>query len=332
MNQKQENSRQRVTPCGKLILICCKVLLVLTAIPLLFFVALLVFHSAKVQRFIDDIRLFPHILIPAERETDLIAFVCGGFATDLYTIHPDGSQLRLINDGHDMTHSQLKWSPDGIWIAYKSEYQFYSSWSRLLSLESIAPAIYLVRFDGLVSRRLTYNGYDDRNPRWSDDGRAIYFEAQGHSYAVNHIGKAEQVDLSNQKPSSLRAIGTSSSQFSSDDLVSTSLSPTGEWLAIVSSYKEHSAHGEWIRTSTDESAYSWDPDFLYLQDLGTGQVVRFIYDVIHPNGVSWSPDGEWLAFVTWDKGELFKIRPDGTALQQLTNIDCRITEISWSPK
>lgn len=304
----------------------------LTAIPLLFFAVLVAFHSVPVQRIINDIRLFPHILIPAEREIDLIAFVCGRGATDLYTIHPDGSQLRLINDGRDMAHSQLQWSPDGIWIAFKKEYGHYGSWSRLLSLESIAPAIYLVRFDGLVSRRLTFSEYDGRNPRWSDDGRAIYFEAQGHSYAVNHIGKAEQVELSNHKLPSLHTVGTSSRQFSSDELASASLSPTGEWLALVSASDKHSAHGEWIRTSTDESAYSWDPDFLYLQDLGTGRVVRFIYDVIHPNGVSWSPDGEWLAFVTWDKGELFKIRPDGTALQQLTNIDCRITEISWSPK
>jgi len=331
MNQKQENSRQRVTSCGKLILFCCKVVLVLTLIPLLFFVALLVFHSAKVQRFIDDIRLFPHILIPAERETDLIAFVCGGGATDLYTIRPDGSQLRLINDGHDMIHSQLKWSPDGSWIAYKMEYQYYSRLSRLLSLEPIASAIYLIRFDGFVSRRLTYNFYDDRNHRWSDDGRAIYFETQGHSYAVNHLGRTRQVDLLNQETPSLLASGNPPSQFSSDELASASLSPTGEWLAIVSPYSGHSAQGEWIKLSHDKSAYSWSPEFLYLQDMDTGRVIRLIYDVIHPNGVSWSPDGEWLAFVTWDKRRLFKIRPDGTALAQLTDIDCRVTEVSWSP-
>lgn len=331
MNRRQENSHQRVTPCGKLILYCCKLVLVLTLIPLLFLVALLVFHSVKVQRFINDIRFYPHILIPAERETDLIAFVCAEDGTDLFTIHPDGRQLRLINNGNYMSHSQLNWSPDGSWIALEKEYERHWNRSSGWFVESIDSEIYLVRFDGLVLRRLTYNRYDDRDPRWSDDGRAIYFEAQGLSYAVNHLGMVMQADLSNQRPSRLHTIRTSSSHFSSDELASASLSPTGEWLAIGSPNGEHSAHGKWIKLSQDESAYSWRPVFLYLLHLDTGQVKRFVYDVIHPDGVSWSPDGEWLAFATWDTTALFKIRPDGTALEQLTDLDCRVTEVSWSP-
>ncbi|MCY4536846.1 MAG: hypothetical protein OXE52_01305, partial [Chloroflexi bacterium] len=52
--------------------------------------------------------------------------------------------------------------------------------------------------------------------------------------------------------------------------------------------------------------------------------------------ISWSPDSEWIAFSTYPRGgedsRIFKIKRDGTALHQLTRIDCGITEISWSPK
>lgn len=335
MIQKKGNTNQRVTPCGNLALIGCKVVLVMAAIPVLYILVIFAFQSAVVQRFISDFRFYPHILTPAERETDLIAFACGGNGTDLYTIDPDGRQLRLINNGNYMSHSQLNWSPDGIWIALekKFENESYRNLDRFFDWipESIDSEIYLVRFDGLVSRRLTYNKYDDRNPRWSDDGRAINFEAQGRSHAVNHIGMAIQVDLSSQKPSGQPTFGSSSSQFSSDELALASLSPTGEWLAIVSANGEHSAHGEWIKLSQDESAYHRSRPFsLYLQDMNAGRVNRFINGVIHPNGVSWSPDGEWLAFAPWLNRGAYKIRADGTALTQLTDMDCHVTEVSWS--
>ena len=277
--------------------------------------------------------MIPHIFIPAERESELIAFACGRFSTDLYTIHPDGRQPRLIDENRYTIHSQLNWSPDGIWIALvKESYGGNNSWDRVWSIEPVRPEIYLIRFDGLASRRLTYNPDDVRSPRWSDDGRVIYFEAQGHSFAANHMGIVKQVDLSNQELSSPHTLASLSSQFSSDELASVSASPSGEWLAIVSAGGEHSAHGEWIELGYDESAFWWEPKFLYLQDMHTGQLKRFIFDVIHPGGVSWSPDGEWLAFAIWGKKELFKIRPDGTDLQQLTDMNCEISNIAWSPK
>lgn len=340
MNEKRGTTSERVTPCGKIILIGCTGLLVFAAIPFLYILVAIAFQSSVVQSFINDIRFYPLILIPAERETDLIAFVCwANDSTDMYTVRPDGSQLRLINAGNYMSHSQLSWSPDGVWIAMAKEHNVYRD--RIIDWipESFDSEIYLVRFDGLASRRLTHNSYDDRNPRWSEDGKAIYFEAQGDSYGVNHIGIATQVDPSNQQASSPQKSGPSSSQFSSDELASASLSPTGEWLAIVSQDGEHSAHGEWIKLGQDESVYRWarflfrwSPYFLYLQDMNTGRVIRLINDVMHPNGVSWSPDGEWLAFASWDKRGLLKIKPDGSALTQLIDLDCHVTEVSWSPK
>jgi Tol biopolymer transport system component len=49
--------------------------------------------------------------------------------------------------------------------------------------------------------------------------------------------------------------------------------------------------------------------------------------------LSWSPDGEYIAFSAWKdgKGQIFKIKPDGSGLTQLTFGDVGGMMPSWSP-
>lgn len=52
---------------------------------------------------------------------------------------------------------------------------------------------------------------------------------------------------------------------------------------------------------------------------------------------SWSPDSEWIAFSILRHGppreirEMYKIKRDGSGLQQLVDMDCDIDAVSWSP-
>ena len=91
------------------------------------------------------------------------------------------------------------------------------------------------------------------------------------------------------------------------------------------------------RVSPDGRAILFgDRDTLYIVD-GAGQAVRPV-----PTGLpynfepSWSPDGRWILFAGVEdplttKLQIFKVRPDGTDLRQLTNDPFGAHDASWSP-
>lgn len=94
-----------------------------------------------------------------------------------------------------------------------------------------------------------------------------------------------------------------------------------------------------VQTLSHEVQPSWSPDRtkivfasdkdhlgtafgLYLYDLGTNQITTlFVEAGSHALAPAWSPDGKWIAFASDRDGdfEVYKIRPDGTGLTQLTN-------------
>jgi len=102
-------------------------------------------------------------------------------------------------------------------------------------------------------------------------------------------------------------------------------SPDGNWIAIV-------GQAENVNSGI----------YLYLLDVRSGDIQKVIEDDIKiHSSISWSPDSEWIAFFNYGDsfgdedeyiGRIFKIRRDGRDLQQLAELDCRIMQLSWSPK
>jgi Tol biopolymer transport system component len=87
----------------------------------------------------------------------------------LWAVRPDGSGRRRIVAGNVRS---LKWSPDGLRIAY-------TSWARNTS------EVYVARADGSHPRRLTRNAVDDFEPSWSPDGRKLlYTHGRDNAHAV----------------------------------------------------------------------------------------------------------------------------------------------------
>ena len=383
MKRKNRVSRQEPNGCGKVILLFCKILLLTIAIYSLIIFVPGLYHAPAVQRVIDGIKYFTHIPVPADKQSDLIAFACNSlrrvyglgvylYGTDLYTVKPDGSGLRLIKSAYAKIYSQVNWSPDGNWIALEAKDQRDWDLDNFWYYETHASEINVIRFDGLLSRRLTYNRVDERYPRWSSDGRSIFFTYEhGHRTSVwshqisadggeikpinqddqdsyrlspqGHLHKIEQPRKPNKghtivhrnSSGGVTVFDTKSLLRRSSPLQSENdieWSPNGKWIAIISASDNHLADGEWIRISDNESTRSSYHPHLYLKDTDTGRLERFVRD-IYSYSVAWSPDSEWLAFASngYDS-QLFKIKRDGTALQQLTDMDCHITEISWSPK
>ena len=100
---------------------------------------------------------FANAVIPTpDKESDMLAFACehpwGN--SNLYTVYPDGSQLRLIRESHSQHYAALSWSPDGIWILLEIRYEGYRNLEGFWYY-GVYSDIFRVRFDGAVSRRFT---------------------------------------------------------------------------------------------------------------------------------------------------------------------------------
>ena len=75
---------------------------------------------------------------------------------------------------------------------------------------------------------------------------------------------------------------------------------------------------------------------LYVMDLPKGSPKRLLPNSTHDSfKPTWSPDGQWIAYVTWTPGgtgHIWKVRSDGSgAPQQLTKVSAFYSDITFSP-
>ncbi len=389
--------RRLVLPPCSLFLMAC----------LLFSLAVFAINSPEVHLLVEG---FVKTLIPPpDKESDMLAFACehpwGN--SNLYTVHPDGSRLRLIRESHSQHYEALSWSPDGVWVVLEMRYEGYRN-PEGFWYYGVYSDIFRVRFDGAVSRRFTPDRKANWSPQWSHDGASLYFHAASrrpllpsglYRLAVD-TGKLQlitQLDYDSYiiSPNGLlisvlpNTTGDSSHDYSlhrdqSDlrllispkirrvhglfyewapngerflyheyagrlhtfDVVtlarelslnmrvkSARWAPNGRWIAIINVDDVRWENAELTSMGDVESTgYRSLEGNLYVLDTDTGQVEEVISDIYTPP-VSWSPDSQWIAFSSNQlDGQLFKIRRDGTGVQQLTDLDCRVSEISWSPK
>jgi TolB protein len=146
----------------------------------------------------------------------------------------------------------------------------------------------------------------------SPDGSSIVFDADrgengSHVYHANAVGGNMAV---------------LSKGF--DEAYAPSWSPDGEWIALMT------CNARDISFSTSTSS------ICYLNDFGGRQGMASVY-VMRPDGTDrqrlaesirlgrpfWSPDGEWIAYVSpgINDADIARIRPDGTAQERLTDVE-----------
>lgn len=73
---------------------------------------------------------------------------------------------------------------------------------------------------------------------------------------------------------------------------------------------------------------------IYTMDLAGGAPKRLTHSDAWEFKPAWSPDGEWIAYVTWamDGGQIWKIRADGSGEpRQLTRVSAFYTDLAFSP-
>jgi Tol biopolymer transport system component len=164
--------------------------------------------------------------------------------------------------------------------------------------------------DGSEVTRLTEDPAADRAPSWSPDGKWVYFVS---SRGVDTDIYRMAADGSQVAPLTLHRARAPT------------WSPDGNWIAFVSksgpypyTYAVFKVRADGTEeTRLTESGGCGSPDSVYANDFD----------------LSWSPDGDWIAFVS-DCGaythDIFKVRADGSEVKRLTHnstpLMCRVLQ------
>ena len=263
-----------------------------------------------------------------------------GTGRDLYSIDADGSNKRLLNLRGFHGTGEVVWSPDGSRVLNTSGYPSYYVSS--LHMQQSGGTPFLLLPQGYLAAV---------KPSWSPDSERVVVTARfWHDMAVDRPrgGTSNSPDwrtallMVNADGSNLRQIA---GPYVLNDNMATfgygvesgGWSPDGSQLVYWTTEWRHRLYGcnvPWspvVVPEVEYCPYMFWRSRVYLMD-GEGVSRQLILNV---DGLietlAWSPDGEWFLLSMWrDDDEvigahsvLYRMRSDGTDLQQLTFADDR---------
>ena len=163
--------------------------------------------------------------------------------------------------------------------------------------------LYLVQVDGTNLVRLTDDPESDFSPAWSPDGRQIVFVSRRYGDADLFVLDLGTGEIAQRTTGEL-------------DEFDPAWSPDGRWIAYVT---QHGDQGDVYVMRADGA----DPINLtrspYANDFQP----------------TWTPDGQWVVFVSYTAAEgdheLFRMRPDGSHVERLTDDAYDNLAPSWRP-
>jgi len=204
-------------------------------------------------------------------------------------------------------------SSDGKWLVYATRHDTHTG----LILRDLATGdeswlAYPIQHDDQESRasRDVLPGFS-----WTPDDKSI---------VISYGGKIHQIEVASKKVTEISfnvkssiALGpeldfdypiSDEAQFTITQIRDVAPSPDGKQLAF---------------TALNE---------LYLMDLPNGTPKKLLDLDETQAEPAWSPDGQWLAFVTWqaEGGKVYKVRPNGSNLTQLNKTDGVFQSPVWN--
>ena len=224
---------------------------------------------------------------------------------EVFSIRTDGAQLQPV--ATDLTGRVVspEWAPDG---------------ATALLLEQTTSTEQLWDVDATGARRslvivTCVKPCESRNEAsWSHDGsQIVFFQALGAP--VNGI--PETCGLALYEATTQVISSVTSSPCAVIEERQPRFSPDDKLLAF---WRSRSPGRLPAPDIIEDSA-------IFTRDIATGRETQVTDWTVHASMLDWSPDGQWIAFVPeyWAGAaaiaDIWRIHPDGTALQRLTTLD-----------
>jgi Tol biopolymer transport system component/predicted Ser/Thr protein kinase len=251
----------------------------------------------------------------------------------LWVVHLPDAVARKLSD---LIVGDATWSPDGQTITY-----------------SKGRELFVANADGSGSRKLvTVAGRFVTSPRWSPDGRVLRF-------TVNNLGLSSLWEVSAGGTDLHPLFAPGSNPLGVSECCG-AWTPDGKYfvynsirdgVATISAIRE--SHGLFQRTQSEPvqltagPMHLWGPSpsvdgkrLFVIGEQSRGELMRYdsesrqfvtFLSGISAEGLDFSRDGKWVAYVTFPEGVLWRSRVDGSERLQLTNLPVKAALPRWSP-
>ena len=243
-----------------------------------------------------------------------LVIVDGGQDGNLYLDWTDGTPRERIPPDIATADVQPAWAPDGKRIlVLDQQVDTEQQWE--IDPNGVAPS-------QVVLPCITPCGSRNEASYSPDGTKIVFFEARGT--AVGGIPPDCGIYLYDRVTQTSEPIHRFACGIEEDR--EPRISPDGSSVAFWRS--RHAVQGP--SQAVDDAA-------IFVRDLATGEERQVTDWSVHATSLDWSPDGRWIAFTKewWryaDRGyktDVWRIHPDGTGLEQLTDLG---NAIAWQPR
>ncbi len=206
----------------------------------------------------------------------------GKVIQEIWTIHSDGTNRRVLTNSPDLLKGWPTWSPDGTEIAFATH-------------EGIG-TLYLMDAEGSNLTVLKKDYDSSTRPAWSPDGKKIAY------------GGTLFIMIFDIRTGKVEAVRVPAHHLSGSTIRDVAWSPDGHQFAFAAKI-------------IDQAGNSQARDVYVINIDGTG-LQQLTQHRAEDNAPAWSPDGQKIAFVSYRnviEGGIFLMNADGSNIEELTS-------------